>query len=304
MSLDHPPYPNPAAVDAAIKQAGKNAHAKDPTLDVTNLIRQAYFDRFLCRVFADGSASEWVLKGASGLLARIPNARATKDVDLYRASLGRDEALADLLRLAAVDLGDYFRFQYRGHSDALAGENQPGVEGYGVSFEILLGGRSKGSLSVDLVVHSEVTGEVQSVEPANRLDLPRLVANPYRLFPVVDHITDKLCATISDYEGRASTREWDLVDLVVFALTQDVDATALDTALRSGLPRNNLDRPTRFAVPSGWGPIYSRRIRETPFANEFGTVPAALGLMRRFLDPVLDGSVTTGAWSHHSLTWE
>ena len=34
-----------------------------------------------------------------------------------------------------------------------------------------------------------------------------------------------------------------------------------------------------------------------------GTVEAAVGLMREFLDPVLDGRVTAGTWSHVSLRW-
>ena len=42
-------------------------------------IRQARFDRFLLRVFADGEESEWLLKGGMSMLAREPRARTTKD---------------------------------------------------------------------------------------------------------------------------------------------------------------------------------------------------------------------------------
>jgi hypothetical protein len=47
-------------------------------------IRLEHFNRFLSRDFSEGPDSEWVLKGATGLLARVPSTRATLDIDLYR----------------------------------------------------------------------------------------------------------------------------------------------------------------------------------------------------------------------------
>ena len=41
---------------------------------------QALRDRFLCRVFM-GDNRDFVLKGGSGMLARTPDARATRDID-------------------------------------------------------------------------------------------------------------------------------------------------------------------------------------------------------------------------------
>jgi hypothetical protein len=48
------PYASAKAVDDAIKQAARNA-AADASVSVTDRIRQAYFDRFLCRVFSGAS---------------------------------------------------------------------------------------------------------------------------------------------------------------------------------------------------------------------------------------------------------
>ncbi|MEZ5199860.1 MAG: hypothetical protein R2742_00575 [Micropruina glycogenica] len=70
-------------------------HALYPTRQTGDLIRQAYYDRFLCRVFSDTETSEWVLKeGGTGMLARVPTARRTLDADLYRAGYDKDQALA------------------------------------------------------------------------------------------------------------------------------------------------------------------------------------------------------------------
>ena len=68
----------------------------DLSVTVTERIRQELFRRFLSRVFAGGEQSEWLLTGGTGVLARAPSARATKDIDLYRAGYTLDEALDDL----------------------------------------------------------------------------------------------------------------------------------------------------------------------------------------------------------------
>ena len=63
---------------AATKAAGDGASA----LDVNAQIVQAQHDRFLSRVFAEGEESEWLLKGGTAMLARVPKSRSTKDLDL------------------------------------------------------------------------------------------------------------------------------------------------------------------------------------------------------------------------------
>lgn len=297
------PYATAAAIDAAIKRAAQNAFATDPSVSVNDRIRQGYFDRFLCRVFSEGMSSEWLLKGGTGMLARVPNTRSTKDVDLYRADLTLDAALGELRRLAEVDLGDHFRFEYTGHTDAVAGEGQPYAEGYRVHFDIYLGVTGKGRLNVDLVVSAGVTGEVQVVEPANRLPLRNVVSYDYRLYPIVDQVADKVCATMTEYMTGASSRERDLVDLVILALTQDVEAGALAKAIRAEAGRRRLQPFAALAIPSRWGAVYTRTIRSTPYGKNYDTVEAAAELMRRFLDPVLDGTVTSATWSHASLRW-
>lgn len=70
------PYASAKAVDDAIKQAARNAAAVDSSVSVTDRIRQAYFDRFLCRVFSEGNTSQWLLKGGIGMLARVADSRA------------------------------------------------------------------------------------------------------------------------------------------------------------------------------------------------------------------------------------
>lgn len=157
-------------------------------------------------MFSEGADSEWVLKGGTGLLARVPSTRSTRDIDLYRSGFTITEALSDLIRLASIDLGDHFRFEYAGHTESIGTETQPYTEGYQVKFTILIGAASKGTLQIDLAVGAGMTGEVVTTEPASALHLPRLATHPYRLYPVVDQIADKGCATMTEYRDRSSSR--------------------------------------------------------------------------------------------------
>jgi adenosine deaminase len=74
-------YSTAKGVEAAIREAARSAVRLDPSHTTNEVIRIEYFHRFLSRVFSDGTETEWVLKGGTGILARVPSARAT--LDLY-----------------------------------------------------------------------------------------------------------------------------------------------------------------------------------------------------------------------------
>lgn len=258
-------YPDARAVEAAIKAAAESTHDVDPTRQTGDLIRQAYYDRFLCRVFSESDASEWVLKGGTGMLARIPTARRTLDADLYRAGHDKDEALADLRRLAELDLGDHFRFVYREHHEILADDTQPYTDGCRVTFDAYLGVKLVDTIKVDLSVGTLPADSLEVEEPANRLRLPRLVSYAYRLYPVANQIADKVCATITDYGGRPSSREKDFVDLVVIAVTQSVDAVRLRQAIASECAKRSFNtRTSSPSLPTGVRPTPSSRRTRRP----------------------------------------
>lgn len=297
------PYSTPRGVENAIKDAAKKAAGADPSLGVNERIRLEYFNRFLSRVFSDVEDSEWVLKGGTGILARVPASRATRDVDLYRRGFTLTQALNDLIRLAAVNLGDHFRFQYVSHVESIGNETQPYTEGFQVKFEIFIGLSSKGTLQVDLAVGTGITGEVITKEPANALDLPRLVSHEYRLYPIVDQIADKVCATMTEYAERASSREKDLVDLVVIATTHDIDGTALRIAIATEARRRQMTSLDEFTVPSAWGSGYAKLSKPVPHCADYRTVDVARDLAKRLIDPALSGETEGRNWSHKNLSW-
>lgn len=302
--MDEPePYATAKGVEDAIKAAAKRASTYDPALTTSERIRLEYFNRFLSRVFSDGPDSEWVLKGGTGMLARVASTRATRDIDLYRDGYGVDEAVEDLRRLAARDLGDHFQFVYTGHRAILAGEAQPYTDGYRIEFDTYIGAQKKGSIGVDLSTGAGLTAEPTITAPASALDLPRLVGFEYRLYPVVDQIADKVCATMQRYDDRPSSREKDLVDIVVLAVTQDIDGTALTTAIRIEITRRGMDPIEHFVVPAEWGPAYKKLARRVPYCAEVVDVDTAQERASALIDPALDGTAAGLIWRAATRGW-
>jgi hypothetical protein len=164
------------------------------------------------------------------------------------------------------------------------------------------------SFRVDLVAGLTMTGVPEQVPPIVPIDLAGLLRTPYRAYPVVDHIADKVCALLEVHERSggppiASTRYRDLLDLVVFAHTATVDAQLLATALQTEARRRGLALPDRLTRPSGsqWRAGYMRVARETPRLEE-RDLDAALVTAGRFIDPLLLGGVA-GRWDREGLTW-
>jgi hypothetical protein len=301
MSGEAQDYKDARSVEMAIKAAAGTAHKVDPSRKIEDLIRQAHYDRFLCRIFSGGDGSEWVLKGGSGMLARVPNARRTLDIDLFRFGYDKDQALVDLRRLAAVDLGDFFRFVYISHTKTIAGETQPYADGYKVHFDVYLGVKKVDALKVDLSAHETRMRSPHPVEPANRLALPRMVSHPYRLYPLPEQIADKVCASLAVYDGKPSSREKDLVDLVVIALTQTVDADQTRAAIHREARMRRIHLPRAFTLPTSWGRAYTKLARNTSAAGH--TIAGARTLTAAFIDPLLTGTVAGTTWNPANRAW-
>lgn len=218
-----------------------------------------------------------------------------------RLTLG--QALTDLRRLAEIDLNDHFRFVYTGHDTSIGGDEQPNTDGYRVAFDVYIGARKKSTVYVDLAIGAGLTAPVSTVEPASALSLPRLVSSEYRLYPVVDQTADKVCATMKTYGDRPSSREKDLVDLVVIAVTQDIDGTALSRSISAEARHRQMEPFDHFVVPDTWGRGYARLAKPVPYCADFPTIDQARELVTHFIDPALDGSANQKTWSHETRSW-
>jgi hypothetical protein len=175
------------------------------------------------------------------------------------------------------------------------------VDGYKVVFDAYLGVKLVSAIKIDLSTLTGTTAEITVTEPANRLLGTRLVNYPYRLFPISNQVADKVCATLSDYRGKPSSREKDGVDLVVIALTQTPDADSLRTAIEQESRLRRVPIPATFSLPKTWGAAFVKGAKGTP--AEGYDIQTAQELMDKLIGPILDRSAT-GIWNPVTHTWE
>ena len=295
MSASHS-YPSPQAFRQGLTDRLRQL-AKDGPWTLPQLQRQIAYDRLLERLYLVDDA--WVVKGATALLARGIGVRATIDVEIYRAR-ARQEAEADLRVAAARDIGDWFRFEL-GPGRAVAAD-----AAVRISVAAYVGTASWASFHVDLVGSDmRMTGQPESVPPLARVLMPDVEQHGYRVYPLVDHIADKVSAIVQRYgdQDRPSTRFKDLVDLVAIVNEVSVATDLQIAALRSEAERRGIALPATFDVPD-------REIWDRGYAAEAGrslltiagTVDEALRVIRPFVEPLLAGTAS-GRWDPKRREW-
>jgi hypothetical protein len=309
-------YATPHAFRAALRDRfGAYAHG-DHGMRVEELQRQFAYDRVLARCFAGQDGDRWVLKGAIALLARLDGrARHSKDIDLHYAvpsagpskdpskdpSAGTGCAVDAFLGAARRDLGDHFRFEVTRISPL-----PEHLSGRRLRLGAYLGARFA-TFHVDIVVGSAMSGEPDLAGPLTPLHIDGLVRPQYRVFPVADHLADKLCAITETHQRAdgtvvASTRVKDLVDVALIAGSQNVGGLALRRAVVTGARHRGVALPPRFEVPdlAAWRTGYTRRAADAPIpVPSFGQ---AADVARRLFDPVLAGPLD-GSWDPQAGRW-
>lgn len=278
--------------------------AKQSGLEHSNLRRQFAYDRLLARVFTSGDAA-WVLKGGTALLARVRSARHTRDIDLARRSGTVQAAVEELREMVERDLGDHFRFEFgptTAHTDRAG---QPDTDQAKLAVAAYIGTMLFEQFSIDVVVGSVMTTAAEAISPSIVVEFDGLVPPTYLLYPVVDHLADKLCATFEKHgdSGNPSSRSRDLVDLVVLARTQTVDAAMLKTAIEAERLHRRLPRIQAFAAPAQWEKRYSSDAKTVSECEGYRTLAGAVALVGRFLDPILASDEPQGLWCPSRLSW-
>lgn len=279
--------------------------AKQSDIEHSNLRRQFAYDRLLARVFTSEDAG-WVLKGGTALLARVRNARHTLDIDLARRSGTIQAAVEELRSAVERDLDDHFRFDLG--RPAIAHTNrsaQPDTDQAKLAVAAYIGTTLFERFSIDVVVGSIMTTTPEPMSPSIVVEFDGLVPPTYLLYPVVDHVADKLCAT-SETHGdpvKPSSRSRDLVDLVILARTQIVDAAKLKTAIEAERLHRGLPPIEAFGAPPEWETSYPSDAKRVLECEGYRTLDTAVALVARFLDPILASDQPQGTWTPSQLTW-
>lgn len=253
-------------------------------------------------MFAGGNET-FVLKGGSGLLARIPDARATRDLDFaMRRKESAEDALVEMRRIATIDLGDWCRFVLTRHEESMD-EN-----GYSrllkLRFATFVGPEEKDPVLIDLSLDCSATLPPERVTPANRIYIAGVEENDYLMYPLPDQLADKLCAIMElQPGGYPSSRMKDLVDVVIYATHEVFRQRELQRAIESECAKRDTCVPERFVAPDIW------KTRLSTFAQgklpvTYADFESACGVASRFFDVALTPVCGDMVWNPKALAWE
>lgn len=302
------PYKTGNALWAAVSDKIKTIAATETSSArrnerIQSLQREFIFGRFLARVFSDHTAP-WVLKGGTAMLLRVHDTRTTKDIDLLH-EIGDLPAAATALEAAASrDIGDHFVFQRARTRTATGGAAQHHIHGTRVTFTVRCGSKNLGNIGVDLVTGSLMTATPEHIPRPHPLTIDGLTAPDIRIYPAVDHVADKICATASTYQSGESSRPRDLIDLVVFATTQTFDSTTLHTAVHSEWANRGLQGPPAFNPPDSWARPYAEIAANVTACSTHSTFDSATALVHTFLAPALQTTpLPAQSWNPHTGIW-
>ncbi|MEO8323137.1 MAG: nucleotidyl transferase AbiEii/AbiGii toxin family protein [Actinomycetota bacterium] len=290
-------YSDPGAFRRALKDRLRS-EARDSKWTIQQLQRQFAFDRLLERLYLVDS--NWIVKGATALLARDIGVRGSLDIDVYREK-ARGIAEAELREAATKDIGDWFRFELGPSQAATDGAKTTRipVQGY-------VGLTVWAQFHVDLVgADLRMTGQPEEVPPLVSVLMPDVEQHGYVAYPLVDHVADKVAATfeLRGEQQRPSTRYRDLVDLVSIAAHASVPAEELQKAIESEAARRGIKLPEAFDVPDRemWKRGYEAEARRSLLTFAL-TLEEAIELVRKFIDPILNG-ILVGAWDPDQNEW-
>ncbi|MFE1479229.1 nucleotidyl transferase AbiEii/AbiGii toxin family protein [Streptomyces cyaneofuscatus] len=301
-------YDSAPAFRVALNHAARKM-SRETGMGVGDLMKIFYFNRLAARVFTK-DPDGWLIKGGQALLVRYRGAaRLSQDIDLQSTNPGltAQEVRGLVIEAATLDLGDFLRYAPTKYVDATE-DGRGGSQ----SFKVYLGSADMMTIKVDLVVGRALTGtpEVRTLKSAVDLEWP--VDWPeVRLYPVVDHVADKICAMYERHgaDGQGgSNRYRDLADLLLIGQQEAVPSQAALRALQREAARRRdsgtlLTLPNAFQVPgSDWHAGYPGQAKLVVGLDGCATLSEAAALAAAFVNPLLSGTAS-GTWSPEAAAW-
>lgn len=279
----------------------------------TGVLKSDTYNRFFRELFlhqlnvvSDG----WVLKGGTNLYCRIPGARHTRDLDLYRSTdptAHRAAALALIEVMEGQTAGPYvFRLTLDRSSDQgpIPSSRITVVVNAGVakvdSFKI--------DVSGDLLVSSGA--EKLTVQRSDSVDLPFASSSfSVHAYPLENQVADKVAAMYETHRipPQASTRYRDLYDVALIALHEALDRVDLSVALQQQSRLRSLDSPEKLHPPSrSWPDEYDRAMKSYTHLNQdISRFTAAFTTASMLINPLLplNQPLVDGHWDPARQSW-
>jgi len=256
------------------------------------------FERLLARLPRDG---QWILKGGLALQFRYGLlARSTKDVDL-RISVAPTAALGHLrLIVAAAPSGDNFSFEF----GDVAREMQ-GAPGGTLCIKVIarIAGSEFTTFHIDLSSGDALVDSPDLLIGSDFLTFAGIAPVEFLVYPVAQHLAEKLHAYTLPRD-QESTRVRDLVDLVMFAATEQVESDHLSRCVEATFAtRGTHALPGRLPEPpASWTDSFKSIARESvnlPTTD----VREGHALAAQLWDPFLSYQVVHQMWLPDQRQW-
>lgn len=293
-------YSRPESLRQALEDRLK-ARAREASLPLDRLRKEAAFQRLLARVAATAPEGSWALKGGMAMIARVSSrARATVDIDAtWRGDASRLQAMIE--EAAAADLDDYFEFAI-GRGSPIEGE---GPEG-GIRFQIesRLGGRQFETLRFDVNVHPGDVRPVEQLELRNLFDFADLPVVVVPAIPVAQQLAEKLHAYVRDYGSRENSRPKDLYDMLLIAeeLRVPLLGELRDVCIQTFGLRATPWPPSLVAPPDSWATPWAGFVRD--YGSRFEGLSSAFTALQVFWQPLFeDASQQSLRWGSSTWRW-
>jgi hypothetical protein len=287
---------------AAFRQALDDrlkSQSEQTGLALARLRKRVAFELFLRRLVAV-APDRWVLKGALALDFRFKaTSRPTKDMDLGRTD-DEDAAIEDFTAAQELALDDFFSFAVRRTDDLDDADDFRAIR-FHVTAE--LAGRVFDQFVVDVGFVDSISAMPEEIETSDLLSFAGIEPVRVPALPLPQHIAEKVHAYTRTYgeSGRESTRPKDLVDILLIAGTELIDASALLHALETTFSERK-QQPLPEALPpppDAWREPYGRLASEVAVEAD---LKGAHAHAAEFIDPILAGR-TSGTWDPQRRVW-
>ena len=135
-----------------------------------------------------------------------------------------------------------------------------------------------------------------------------LITCDYLVYPVGAALADKLRALSGCHNSRASSRMKKPVDIVVYALTCDIDGNDLRRRVQREIAVRKLGPMGAFPLPEEWDTSqarqYARLCAQTGIPKQLHDIGEASELAARLFNHVLNQQCSGLRWSHADLGWK
>jgi hypothetical protein len=241
-----------------------------------------------------------VLKGALALELRLQaTTLPTWDIDL-----GRDDdeqaAIEDIAAAQQLVLDDFFTYVAI-RTDELDQTDEFAAVRFHLTAQ--LAGRTFEQFTLDIGFTDTIPAQPDAIRTSDLLAFAGIDPIELPTLPLAQHLAEKVHAYTRTYgaSGRRSTRPKDLVDILLIAASEPIDAKALRTALKTTLrERQRQELPSSLpAAPVDWVTPYRRLAADVRVEPDMTVAFAAAAA---FLDPILAGR-SHGTWDPTLRGW-